>query len=118
MRGGARDTEPERDVYGGVAGPTGVTKTGGGDGGARLTVAKVVVLRKASVRETTSECRDDGERVSCLPKRGRRGTSTYYGTYCDVRRAVNESADKMNGTSENPPAMRRRTHSSPSPNGG
>ena len=41
MRGGARDTEP-----------------GGGNRGARLTVAEGVVLREASVGENTSECRD------------------------------------------------------------
>ena len=52
-------TEPERDVYGGVAGPTSVTKTGGGDGGARRTVGEGVVLREACVGETTSECRDN-----------------------------------------------------------
>ena len=60
MRGGACDNEPEHDVYGGGAGPTGVTKMGGGDGGARLTVAEGVVLCEASVGETTSECRDRG----------------------------------------------------------
>ena len=31
---GARETKPERDVYGGGVGPNGVTNTGGGDGGA------------------------------------------------------------------------------------
>ena len=37
----ARDTEPERDVYRGGAGPSSVTS---GDGGARLTVAEGVAL--------------------------------------------------------------------------
>ena len=60
MRGGACETELERDVYGGGAGPTGVTNAGGGDGGTRLTVAEGVVLREARVGETTSECCDDG----------------------------------------------------------
>ena len=62
MRGGACDTEPEQDVYGGGAGPTGVTKTGGGNGGARLTVVEGVVLREVSVGETINECCDDGAR--------------------------------------------------------
>ena len=52
-----------------------VMKTGGRDGGARLTVAEGVVLCKVSVGENTNKCREnDGEkggRVSCLPKRGR-----------------------------------------------
>ena len=63
MRGGACD-EPERDVYGGGAGPTGVTKT---DGGARLTVVEGVVLRKASIGETTSECRNNDRGARELP---------------------------------------------------
>ena len=46
-------------MYSGEAGPTGVTKTGGGDGGAGLTVAEGVVLHEASVGETTSDYRDD-----------------------------------------------------------
>ena len=54
-RGGACETEPERDVNGGGAGPTGVTKTGGEDAGARLTVAEGVELPAAGVGETTSE---------------------------------------------------------------
>ena len=49
------------DVYGGGAGPTGVTKMGGGDGDTRLTVAEGVVLHEASVGETTNECRDNHE---------------------------------------------------------
>ena len=55
--GGACDSEPEHNVYGGGAGPTCITKTGGGDRGARLTVAEGVVLHEASVGETTNECR-------------------------------------------------------------
>ena len=64
------NTEPERDVYGGGAGPTGMTNilyVGGGDGGARLTVAEGVVLREACVGETTSECRDDDGGARELP---------------------------------------------------
>ena len=34
---------------------------GGGDGGARLTVAEGVVLREGCVRDTTSKYGDDGE---------------------------------------------------------
>ena len=68
MRGGARETEPERDVYGGGAGPTSKTNAGGGDGGARLMVAKGVVLREACIGETTSECRDDGGAHELPPK--------------------------------------------------
>ena len=67
MQGGARETEPERYVYGGGAGPTGVTNAGGGDGGARLTVAERVVLHEACVRETTSECRDNDGGARELP---------------------------------------------------
>ena len=67
MLGGACNNEPERDEYGGGAGPTGVTKTGGGDGGARLTVAEGVVLREASIGETTNECRDNNGGVHELP---------------------------------------------------
>ena len=67
MQGGARDTEPERDVYGRGAGPTCVTKVGGGDLGARLMVAEGVVLRKACVGETTSECRDNDGAARELP---------------------------------------------------
>ena len=59
MQGGARETEPEQDVYGGGAGPISVTNAGGGDGGARLTVAEGVVLCEAYVGETTSECRNN-----------------------------------------------------------
>ena len=54
-RGGARDTEPERDVYRGGVGPSGVTNVGGGDGGARLTVAEGVALREMCAGETTKE---------------------------------------------------------------
>ena len=43
-------------MYGGGVGPAGVTKTGGGNGGAQLTVAEGAVLREASVGETTNEC--------------------------------------------------------------
>ena len=60
-------------MYGGGAGPTGVTKTRGGDGGARLMVAEGVVLREASVGETTSECRESeggGEGGHELPPEG------------------------------------------------
>ena len=46
-------------MYGGGAGPTGVTNAGGGDGGAQLTVAKGLVLREACIEETTSERRDE-----------------------------------------------------------
>ena len=61
-RGGVRDTEPEQDVYGGVAGPNRVMNVGGGDGGTRLTVAEGAALREICARETTKECRDnDGE---------------------------------------------------------
>ena len=66
MRGGAHD-KPEHDVYGGGAGPTGVTKMGGGDGGARLTVVEGVVLCEASVGETTNECGDNDEGTRELP---------------------------------------------------
>ena len=59
---GAR--EPERDVYGGGVGPTGVTNAGGG---AQLTVAEGVVLRKVCVGETTSECRDNDRGARELP---------------------------------------------------
>ena len=58
MRGGACD-EPECDVYGGVAGPTGVTKTGGGDGG--------VVLWEVTVGETTKGCHDNDRGARELP---------------------------------------------------
>ena len=44
-RGGARDTEPDRDVYGGGSGP-GVTNIGGSDGGAWLMVAEGVALHE------------------------------------------------------------------------
>ena len=54
---GMCEIEPERDVYGGGAGPTDITNT---DGGARLTVAKGVVLHEACVGKTTRECRDGG----------------------------------------------------------
>ena len=43
------EAEPERGVYGGGNGPTGVTKVRGGDAGDRLTVAEGVVLREACV---------------------------------------------------------------------
>ena len=99
MRGGAHDTESERDVYGGGAGPTSVMNIGGGDGGARLTVAEGVALREACTGEITNECRDnDRGHGSCLPTRGRSeterdcGTSAYCGTYCDMRRTENENA--------------------------
>ena len=46
MQGGARDTEPERAENRRGAGPTGMTNVGGGDGGARLTVAEGVTLRR------------------------------------------------------------------------
>ena len=128
MRGGACKTEPERDEYGGGAGLTGVSNVGGGDGGTRLMVADGVALHEACTGEVTNECRhnDEGGHVSCLPTRGRSETehdcvtSAYCGTYCDVRRMENEnaypSAKETNGTSENPPATRRRTRSPPSPN--
>ena len=70
-----------------------MTDVGGGNGGARL------VLCEASVGETTNESRDNsGGAHELPPERGRSeterdcGTSTYYGTYCDLRRAENESA--------------------------
>ena len=67
MQGGVQDTEPERDVYGGGAGPTSVTKMGEADGGAQLTVAKGVVLCEACVGETASEWRDNDGGVRELP---------------------------------------------------
>ena len=66
MRSGAHDTEPERDVYGGGVGPTGVTNIGGGDRGARLTVAEGVALREAFAGETT-DCRDNDGGARELP---------------------------------------------------
>ena len=104
-------------MYGGGAGDTSVTNAGGGDRGARLTVAEGVVLREACVRETTSECRDkDGIAPKLPPDTWEErdcGTSAYCGTCYDVMRAENESAysnaNETNGTSENPPATRRRT---------
>ena len=54
-KGGVRDTEPERDMYRGGGGPSGVTNVGGGDGGARLTVAEGVAVRKRWAEETTKE---------------------------------------------------------------
>ena len=57
-RGGARDTEPERDVYRGGRGPSGVMNVGEGDSGARLTVAERVALRETCVGEATEGCRD------------------------------------------------------------
>ena len=36
-----------------------MTNIGGGDGGARLSVAERVVLREACVGKITSECRDN-----------------------------------------------------------
>ena len=66
MRGGACDNEPECDVYGGGAGPTGIMET---DGGARLMVAEGVVLHEASIGETTNECRNkDGGAHELRPK--------------------------------------------------
>ena len=56
-RGGARETKPERDVYGGGSRASGVTNVGEGDGGARLTVAEGVGLRKTCTGGTTGECR-------------------------------------------------------------
>ena len=53
MRGGACNTKPERDMYGGGAGPTGLTNIGGGDRGARLTVAEGVA-RHAPGKPPTS----------------------------------------------------------------
>ena len=44
-------------MYGGGAGP-GVTNIGGGDGGARLTVAEGVVLRATFAGETPNEWHD------------------------------------------------------------
>ena len=126
MRGGVCDTELERDMYGGGAGPTGKT-TIGGDEGARLTVAEGLALREACAGETTNECHHDGGHGSCLPTSGRSeterdcGTSAYYWTYFDVRRTENENAypsvNETNGTNENPPATRMRTRNPPSPNG-
>ena len=65
--------------------------------------------------------------MSCLLTRGRieteqdSGTSTYCGTYYDVRRAESENAypnaNETKGTNKNPPATRRRTRSPRSPNG-
>ena len=122
MRGRARETEPERDVYNGGAGPTGITNAGGGDGGARLTEAEGVVLRKACVGETTSECcdNDGGAReLTCGRSEMERDcrTSAYCGPYYDVRRAENKSAySNASETNENSPAT-RRTRSPSSPNG-
>ena len=66
--------------------------------------------------------------MSCLPNHGRNEAehdyemSAYWRTYDDVRRTESESAyssvNEMNGTNENPPAMRRRTRSPPSLNDG
>ena len=61
------DTERERDMYGGGAGPTGVMNVGGGDGGTRLAVAEGVVLREACIEETTSECREYDRGARELP---------------------------------------------------
>ena len=48
-------------MYGGGAGPRGVTNVGGGDGGARLTVAE------ACTGEATKECRDNDGGARELP---------------------------------------------------
>ena len=92
--------EAEHDVYRGGAGPNGVTNVGGGDGGARLTVAKGVALRETCAGETTNECCNNDRRggVSYLLTRGRSemerdcGTNAYWRTYCDVTKTENESA--------------------------
>ena len=52
-------------MYGRGAGPTGITKTGGGDGGTQLNEG--VVLCEASVGETTRECRDNEGGARELP---------------------------------------------------
>ena len=52
---GACDTEPERDVYRGGGDPSGVTNVGGGNGGARLTVAEGVALHETCAGGTTEE---------------------------------------------------------------
>ena len=44
-----------------------MTDVGGGNGGARLAVAKGVVLREACVEETTNESRNNGGEGRELP---------------------------------------------------
>ena len=54
--------EPEQDVYGGGAGPTGMTNKGEGDGDSQLTVTELVALREACAGEATNECcNNDGD---------------------------------------------------------
>ena len=76
-----------------------MTKVGGGDIGARLTVVEGVALHEMCAGETTNECRDTrwgGE--SCHSTRGRSetehdcGTSAYCGTYYNMTRTENEKA--------------------------
>ena len=48
-------------------GTTGVTKVGGGDGGAQLTVADGVALRETCTGEATNDCCDNDRGAPELP---------------------------------------------------